>query len=412
MPAALAVTGAGMVSAAGRGVDAAWEALCRGESFLALDADPGLAGFAPIASARCAPIDPESLGADRRAARIMGHHTHMLLAAVSEAVEQSGKEVGGGETAFFAGMDSVDPEEGDLVSAALAAREDGGVDLNKFYDQGMAQIPPLWPLGMLNAIGFSQVAIQFDLRGENGTFSPGPEAAARALIEAAESLREEKAGAALAAGVSPAVSARSVARYINRGFLPASGDGNFPRPFSESGAAALGEGAGVLLIEPEGGAGAGAAPVLGFLRGWGRATALDESAGLEEAIRDSIGAALGLAGIAPGDVDLVVVHGAGSPDEDAAEAAALLSVFGGRRPHALATKGAFGHLLGASPIVDILMALRALSEGAVPPSPGAGEMAQDVLEFPGATVAAEMNAAIVLSRGFEGTCAAFCASLS
>ncbi len=401
-----------MVSAAGRGVDAAWEALCKGKSFLALDADHGLAGFAPIASARCAPINPEALGADRRAARIMGHQTHMLLAAVSEAIEKSGKDIGGEETAFFAGMDSVDPEEGDLVSAALAARKEGGVDLNKFYDEGMAQIPPLWPLGMLNAIGFCQVAIQFDLRGENGTFSPGPESAARALIEAAESLREEKARAALAAGVSPAVSARSVARYINRGFLPASSDGNFPRPFSGAGAAALGEGAGVLLIESGKGVRTGGAPVMGFLRGWGRATALDESAGLKEAIGDSIGAALASAAISPGDVDLVVVHGAGSPDEDAVEAAALLSVFGGRRPRALATKGALGHLLGASPIVDLLLALRALGEGVVLPSPGAGDMARDALEFSDVPMVAEMKTALVLSRGFEGTCAAFCASAS
>lgn len=399
-----------MVTAAGRGVDVSWEALCKGKSFLALDAAPGLAGFAPIVSARCAPIDPEALGADRRAARIMGQHTHMLLAAVSEAIEKSGKDIGGEETAFFAGMDSVDPEEGDLVSVALAARKEGGVDLNKFYDEGMAQIPPLWPLGMLNAIGFCQVAIQFDLRGENGTFSPGPESAARALIEAAESLREEKAGAALAAGVSPVISARSVARYINRGFLPAPGDGNFPRPFSGAGAAALGEGAGALLIEPGEAARAGGAPVMGYLRGWGRATALDESAGLNEAIGDSIGAALGSAGIAPGDVDLVVVHGAGCLDEDAAEAAALLSVFGARRPRALATKGAFGHLLGASPIVDLLLALRALGEGAVPPSPGADDMAREALEFSDAPVAAEMKTALVLSRGFEGAFAAFCAS--
>ncbi|MBT3433144.1 MAG: hypothetical protein HN435_04450, partial [Nitrospinaceae bacterium] len=247
MSTTFAVTGGGIVSAAGRGVDVAWESLCKGESFLALDVDPGLSGFAPIASARCAAIDPEELGADRRAARIMGHQTHMLLATVSEAIKKSGKDIGGEETAFFAGMDSVDPEEGDLVSAALSARKEGGVDLDKFYDEGMAQIPPLWPLGMLNAIGFCQVAIQFDLRGENGTFSPGPEAASRALIEAAESLREEKAGVALAAGVSPSVSARSVARYINRGFLPVSGDGQFPRPFSGAGVAALGEGAGVLL---------------------------------------------------------------------------------------------------------------------------------------------------------------------
>ena len=49
----LAVTGAGMVTAAGRGVDSAWEALCSGKSLVVPDSDPELAGFSPIASARC-----------------------------------------------------------------------------------------------------------------------------------------------------------------------------------------------------------------------------------------------------------------------------------------------------------------------------------------------------------------------
>jgi 3-oxoacyl-(acyl-carrier-protein) synthase len=407
MPAALAVTGGGIVTAAGRGLDAAWEALCAGRSFLAPDDE--LAGLFPtqkaIETARCVPPGPELLGADRRAARLMGRHTHMLLAAVSDALDEAGalaevgrKEAGlsGEEMAFFAGMDSVDPGEADFVSAVQASRvEGGGVDLGRFFNEGMTQIPPLWPLGMLNSTAFCQVAIQFGLRGENGLFSPGAEAAAQAVIEAAESLREGMAGAALAAGVSPAVSVRSVARYLKRGLL------------KPDGVAALGEGAASLLLEPEGAA--GGKPRLGHIRGWGRATAGDEPGDLAEAVRDSAAAALQRAEIGPGRVGLVVVHGGGNVEEDEAEAEGLAAVLGGHRPLALATKGAFGHLLGGGPAVDLLIALRAMAEGAVPPSPGAKNLGGDVLEFPDRTKAARLEAGLVLVRGFDGACAAFAA---
>ncbi|MFP6868649.1 MAG: beta-ketoacyl synthase N-terminal-like domain-containing protein [Nitrospinota bacterium] len=423
MPAALAVTGSGMVTAAGREVDATWNALCARRGFLVPDADPELEGFSPIATARCAPMDPESLGLDRRAARIAGHPTHLLLAAVSDALREAGIAPGAGagledasledeDTAFFAALDSVDPGGGDLVSAVQAMRRaGGGEDFGGFFSEGMAQIPPLWPLAMLNPIGFCQVSIQLGLRGENGLFSPGPEAGAQAIIEAAEAVREGKARAAVAAGVGTAISARSVARYRKQKLLrKAEGpEAEWPRPFSGRGAAALGEGAGAAVLEPLEAARSAGKPIQGALTGWGRATALEGAGGLSGAIREAARRAMEAVEIGPGRVCLVVTHGAGTPAEDEAEAEALSAVLEGHRPRALATKGAFGHLLGASPIVDLLLALRALAEGEVPPSPGAGSAAREVMDFSQGPVAAGTGAALVLSQGFGGACAAFAA---
>ena len=98
----------------------------------------------------------------------------------------------------------------------------------------------------------------------------------------------------------------------------------------------------------------------------------------------------------------LLCHGEGIWEEDSAEVEAVSVLFGKKRPRALATKGAFGHLLGGSPLVDLLLALRALREDTVPPSPGVGERARDVLDFPDASVQVRnMKHALVLSRGFE-----------
>ncbi len=380
------ITGVGLVTAAGRGVEPAWKALCAGRSLLAPDADPELAGFPPIETARCARIDPESVGADRRSARIMGHHTHMLLAAAQDMMADApaDPEMTEEEIAFFAGMDSVDPDKDDLVGSV---RESGGrVDLGHFFSEGMDTIPPLWPLGLLNAIGFSQAAIQHRWRGENAVFSAGPEATARALCEAADSVGSGKSRLALCAGVSGVVSARMLARAKRRGAWPAAGG--------------LGEGAGVIrLNSPED---ADTSKVLGWLKGYSSVRALEKRGGLVRAIQDSAQGALACAGIKPEGVDLLVIHGEGESRVDGAEAEAISAVFGDHKPWGLATKGVFGHLWGGSPALDLIMAMKALAEGAPPPSPASEkELFRDAADVSGRD---ELQNALVLLQGFDGVC--------
>ena len=138
----LPITGVGLVTAAGRGVEPAWEALCAGRSLLSPDTDPELAGFPPIETARCARIDPESIGADRRAARLMGHHTHMLLAAVHDALAGApvNLEMAGEEVAFFAGMDSVDPGSDESARRGEGIGGRGGP--RAFLPRGDGRHPP------------------------------------------------------------------------------------------------------------------------------------------------------------------------------------------------------------------------------------------------------------------------------
>ena len=282
-------------------------------------------------------------------------------------------------------MDSVDPGSDDLLGAA---RESGGrADLGHFFREGMDSIPPLWPLGLSNAIGFSQVAIQHGWRGDNAVFSAGAGATARAVCEAAASVALGKARLALAAGVSGVVSARMLARATRRGVWPAAGG--------------LGEGAGVIRFE--GVDDADPSKILGWLKGYSSVRALKKRGGLAWAIQKSAQGALASAGLAPGKVDLLVIHGEGEPRADDAEAEAISSVFGGRKSWGLATKGIFGHLWGGSPALDIIMALRALAEGAPPPSPGTeGESFRGAAQRP---VRDEFKNALVLLQGFDGVCA-------
>jgi 3-oxoacyl-[acyl-carrier-protein] synthase-1 len=80
-------------------------------------------------------------------------------------------------------------------------------------------------------------------------------------------------------------------------------------------------------------------------------------------------AALRAAGVEPGDIDYVNLHGTGTPSNDAAEDKAMTAVFGDRVPCS-STKGMTGHTLGAAGAVEALVAALAIEEGLVPGSPG------------------------------------------
>ncbi len=76
-------------------------------------------------------------------------------------------------------------------------------------------------------------------------------------------------------------------------------------------------------------------------------------------------AALVAAGLAPGDIDYVNLHGTGTPQNDAMEDTAVASVFGIDTPCS-ATKGWSGHTLGAAGVLEALIAALCVREGLLP----------------------------------------------
>ncbi|MCZ4123129.1 beta-ketoacyl-[acyl-carrier-protein] synthase family protein [Streptomyces sp. H39-S7] len=133
----------------------------------------------------------------------------------------------------------------------------------------------------------------------------------------------------------------------------------------------MGEGAAAMVLRRE--PPQDRASIHGYVRGVGvncdafHATAPDPR-GIAAAIRD----AHSRAGIKAEDVDLVMVHGTGTPLNDAAEGTALAEVYGPHIGNPLMTgvKSMTGHTSGASGVLSVLVALRAMREGRVPPITG------------------------------------------
>jgi 3-oxoacyl-[acyl-carrier-protein] synthase-1 len=105
---------------------------------------------------------------------------------------------------------------------------------------------------------------------------------------------------------------------------------------------------------------------------------------------------------------MVVAHGNGTRAGDASEARALQAVFGAAPPPVTAFKWAFGHLLAASGIVELVVGLAALRERTVPGIAALQRVDPACAALPVSRSAQtpRSDVALVLSRGFGGTNAA------
>ncbi len=142
------------------------------------------------------------------------------------------------------------------------------------------------------------------------------------------------------------------------------------RPFDKSRAGLnLGEGAAFLILESEESLRGRGGKALARLSGFGNACdAYHQTASSPtgEGAFLAMQKALSSAGLRPEDIDYVNAHGTGTPDNDAAESAALRRVFGEALPPVSSTKAFTGHTTSASGSIEAVICLLALSEGFVP----------------------------------------------
>lgn len=148
--------------------------------------------------------------------------------------------------------------------------------------------------------------------------------------------------------------------------------GGSVRPFSAGrDGLLLGDGIAAVVLESPAAAADRGAPELARLVGWGRSgdahhvcQPRPDGTGLARAIA----AALARAGLVAEEVDYVNAHGSGTPQSDAAEAAALLRALGGhgRRVPVSSTKSVHGHTLEAAGLVELAVTVLALGSGRLP----------------------------------------------
>ena len=405
----IVVTGVGILSPSGRGLEEAWSGVLSGRSAAAQDAELEAKGTPVTISCRVPPFDPDAeLG--RGSKRRLDRFTHLALIAAREAISHAGLSDDGER------ITEVDADRtGVLVGSGIGGAETWEEEYPRYLDKGPGRVSPMFVPKMLSNTAAGTIAIRSGARGPNMTVNTACAAGASALHLGRDLLRAGAADVVLAGGVEAGVTGLSVSAFAQMGALTKNADAaHASRPFDVGrDGFVIGEAAGVLVLETAEHAAARGATPLAVLAGAGasadahHATAPPEDGGgailaMRRALED--------AGLPPTAIDHHNAHGTSTPLNDAAEARALRAVFGDHASDiaVTSTKGVTGHTLGAAGAIEAIFAIQALREGLVPPTANLvdqdPEIDLDVVT--GAPREVALTAVLSASMGFGGQNAA------
>ncbi len=365
-PTKVVITGAGLVTPVGTGVERAWDALVQGRSG---------AGAITLFDASELPcrIACEVSGfdaaahMDKRLARTLDRYAQFALAAGLEAVARAGLEVEEQE-AHRAGV---------YVGSGMGGIMTIEATRDRMLEKGARRgVSPYFIPAILPNLAAGQLAILLGARGPNLAHVSACASGAHAIGEAAGLIRRGEADVMVAGGSEAAVCALGLAGFSAMRALSKRNDEpeRASRPFDAGrDGFVMGEGAGVLVLESEARARARGADILAELAGYAAnadAHHITQPAPEAAGARRCMTAAMQDAGMAPEELDHINAHGTSTPYNDTAETAAIKAVFGehARRLTVSGTKSMTGHLLGAAGGVEAAIAALTVSRGVIPPT--------------------------------------------
>lgn len=242
-------------------------------------------------------------------------------------------------------------------------------------DRGERRVSPFTiPMIMPNAAG-AAISMRWGWCGPNETITTACAAGTHAISYAARLVASGRCDRVLVAGTESVMTPVTLAGFTNMTALSSSGRS---APFSAGrDGFCIAEGAGALVLEREDLAVARGAGVLAVVAG---SASTADAHHLTAPSPGGVGAAACLrlaiddAGLTPDQVVHVNAHGTSTPLNDAAEAAALATVFSDRQPVVTSIKGVTGHSLGAAGALEAVAVVLSMQHGLIPPTAGTCEL--------------------------------------
>ena len=405
------VTGLGMVTPLGSGVDHNWSQITAGksgiskiENFDVSDISCRIAGQVPGAD------QPGGLNLDDwidpREQRKQDRFIQLGLAAACQAVEDSGWKPDDREAQNRAGV---------MIGSGIGGLESIVVTDQLMNEKGPRRISPFFiPSALINLIS-GHVSIRYGFRGPNHAVVTACSTGAHAIGDAARMVALDDADVMVAGGAEAAVCRIGMAGFAAARALSTSYNDTpevASRPWDKGrDGFVMGEGAGIVVLEELEHAKARGAKIYAEVKGYGMsgdahhitAPADDGDGGFR-----AMQAAMKRAGIAPADIDYVNAHGTSTPLGDVIEAKAVAHLLGDAigSVSISSTKSATGHLLGAAGAIEAIYSIKAVETGMLPPTLNLNEPEDDVAGFdlvPLNSRQRQVRNAMSNSFGFGGT---------
>jgi 3-oxoacyl-[acyl-carrier-protein] synthase II len=370
----IVVTGMGVVSPLGVGVDTAWKRLIGGGSGLR-QLPESVVGDLPAKIGGTVPALAEDaeggFDADRyvppKDQKKMDRFIQFALAATAEAVDQ-------------AGWHPTDPDDLERTATIIASGIGGfpaiADAVRTVETRGPRRLSPFIVPSFLANLAAGQVSIRYGFKGPLGTPVTACAASVQAIGDAARLIRSGEADVVICGGAEACIDRVSLggfaaARALSTGFNDQPEQASRPFDNARDGFV-MGEGSGVLVIETLDHALARGATPLAELVGYGTtADAYHMTAGPEDGdgARRAMLAALKQAKLPASEVRHLNAHATSTPVGDRGEIEAIKAVFGRDGGIAVSgTKSATGHLLGAAGGLEAIFTIKALRDQLCPPT--------------------------------------------
>jgi 3-oxoacyl-[acyl-carrier-protein] synthase II len=405
------VTGVGLVTPVGIGVDVAWPALLDGVSGGATVSSFEITEDYPCRIAcEVKDFDPSHI-LDAKEIRRYDRFVQFALVAAAEAMEHAGLE---GVPAGIA------PERfGVLFGTGIGGIGTFEEQCKLLLERGPKRVSPFFVPMFIPDMAPGLISIRYGAKGPNYTTVSACASSAHAIGDALRSIQRGESDVIIAGGTEATITPLTMAGFGAMKAMSTRNDdpAGASRPFDATrDGFVMGEGAASLILEAREVAEARGARILARLVGFGMSadayhitSPAPGGAGAQSAMRF----AMEDADVTPGEVSYINAHGTSTPQNDQTETAAIRSVMGEAADRMVvgSTKSMTGHLLGAAGAVEAVVCVLACMEGRIPPTINLEnpDPQCDLDYAPG--VAREMKIDVALSNSFgfggHNACIAF-----
>jgi len=403
------VTGMGIVSPLGVGIDHVWKRLIAGESglgpitkFDTSDLPAKVAGEVPFGN------NPGEFNADNhiepKEQKKMDTFIHFAMGAADEAIKDSGIDLSTEEKRVRAGV---------MIGSGIGGLPAIEETVLLMAEKGPRRVSPFFiPASLIN-LASGQVSIKHGLKGPNHSVVTACSTGAHAIGDAAKMIQRGDADVMVAGsaeaticriGIAGFAAARALSTSYNETPTKSS------RPWDQGrDGFVMGEGAGILVLEEYEHAKARGAKIYAEFGGYGLSgdayhitSPADDGDGgfrsMQLALKDS--------GLTANDIGYINAHGTSTPKGDEIEAGAVRRLFGETNVSMSSTKSAIGHLLGGAGSVEAIFSILAVKHGILPPTLNLENPSESVAGMDLVPLKAKekkVNAALSNSFGFGGT---------
>lgn len=399
------VTGIGIVSPFGIGLDNFWNSLTEGKSGIRVLENIDIEAQAVKIGGEVKE-DLEALGLiDPKEAKRMDRYTQFAMVAADEAVRDANIST-----------DDIDPYRyGVIVGSAAGGFDTFEKQHHNILEKGPTKCSPFTVPMIISDMGAGRISIKHGAKGVNKAVVTACATSAHCVGDAFRSIQYDDADVIIAGGAEAVITSLGIGAFTSARTLSKRNDepARASRPYDkERDGFVMSEGAAILILEELEHAKKRGAKIYAEIVGYGQtADAYDivapdpsgagASKAMEMAIKD--------AKIQAKEVGYVNAHGTSTGLGDVAESIAIAKIFGdldtNKDLKVSSTKSMHGHMLGATGAAESIVCIEALRTGIIPPTINLDNQDEAVANLnyvPNKAIKADIKYALTNSFGFGG----------